>query len=275
MPTTSPVQTDPLHSICQYFSRAARRYHRHAALQRQIADELAERHLHSVGCESVLELGCGTGFLTRHLAERFPDATIDAVDISADMIDLARHMLPATNIRWQVADMNQLPKQRKYDLVASSTSLHWGEPLEQLVRQVGRWLRPVGKLAAAVMSADTLAELHAIRREVAPHKTPPRRLPTADELADYLTAAGLSVCEISSQTYRQSFPSSLDLLRHLQLTGFTGGPFSHRESETLVRSELAALADRYAKQHAGADGQVDATFQATYVLAELRPARPR
>lgn len=262
------MQPANLHSLCQYFSRSARRYHQHATLQQRIADELAERYLHSMRPESILELGCGTGFLTRNLVDRFPDTMIDAVDISGEMIQLAQNVLPAPNIRWQVADMNRMPWDRPYDLIASSTALHWGDPLDRLIQRISTQLCPGGKLVAVVMSAGTLAELHQVRQEVAPRKTPPRKLPTEEELTGYLARSSMTVCQSSCVTYRQSYPSSREFIRSLQLTGFTGGPFSHRESDILVRSELEALLQRYQQQHGNPDGTVHATFQATFFAAK-------
>ncbi len=255
-------------SLSRYFSRSASLYHRHADLQREIAGALAGRFLDSVEPRSILELGCGTGFLTSQLIDRFPNATIDAIDISDEMIRLAKHLLPSPRVRWQVADMNQFQSDRTYDLIASSTALHWGEPLDALVWRVRDQLVPGGKLVAAVMSAGTLSELHQLRQEVAPRKTPPRQLPSTDELAGYLTDAQLTIRASTTETYQLTYSSAKDFFRSLRQTCFTGGPFSHGSADVLVRSELNALLQKYQERFASACGGVYATFHVTFIVAE-------
>jgi malonyl-ACP O-methyltransferase BioC len=255
-------------SLSHYFSRSASSYHRHAELQREIARVLAERFLGEFQPQSILELGCGTGFLTRQLIDRFPDAPIDAIDISGEMIRLAQHMLPSPRVRWQVADMNQFQSDRTYELIASSTALHRGNPIDGLIERVSDHLCPGGKLVAAVMSAGTLSELHQLRQEVAPHKTPLRALPSKEELADCLADAQMTIRDLTTETYQLTFSSPKEFFRSLRRTCFTGGPFSRSSADVLVRSELNALLRLYQERFASACGGVYATFQVTFLVAE-------
>jgi len=259
------------HSLSSYFSRSARQYDRHANLQREIAATLADRFIVGEEPRSILELGCGTGFLTRQLIDRFSNATIDAIDISGEMIRLARHMLPSRRVQWYVADMNLFQSGQTYDLIASSTALHWGEPLDALIRQVKDQLGPAGKLVVAVMSSGTLSELHQIRQEVAPHKTPARELPSAGKLAEHVSDARMNVISSTTETYQLTYSSPAEFLKSLRQTGFTGGPFSHRKADILVRAELSALQRLYQQRYATACGGVYATYKATFLVAEVPP----
>ena len=255
-------------SLSQYFSRSASQYHRRAELQREIAEALAERYVDSIEPPSILELGCGTGFLTRQLVDRFPTAAIDAIDISDEMIRLAQHEVPTPRVRWHVADMNEFQSDQTYDLIASSTALHWGDPLDALIRRVSEQLSPGGVLVVAVMSAGTLSELHQLRQEVAPRKTPSRQLPSAEELADYVADARMTIHSLTTESYQLTYSSSQEFFGSLRQTGFTGGPFSHSRADVLVRSELKALLNRYQQRYASASGGVYATFQVTFMVAE-------
>src|SRR6187549_3584777 len=57
------------------FGRAARSYESTAHIQRCLAARLASRCDVSTP-RAILELGCGTGLLTRRLRERFPDSLL-------------------------------------------------------------------------------------------------------------------------------------------------------------------------------------------------------
>ena len=80
--------------------------------------------------DSILEVGCGTGNNLVQLASRFPQAQITGVDVSADMLRIARHKF-ADNKR--VTLLNQpYPSARsarkKYDLVLFSYALTMFNP---------------------------------------------------------------------------------------------------------------------------------------------------
>jgi SAM-dependent methyltransferase len=73
----------------------------------------------------LLDMGCGTGELTRRLSSRV--AAITAVDRSARMIAAAR-LLPggdATNINWVVGEAEDAPLAGDFDLALAAESFHW------------------------------------------------------------------------------------------------------------------------------------------------------
>jgi len=74
---------------------------------------------------TVLDAGCGTGFIARPIAALVDQ--VDAVDISEAMIRTARS-LPGgnrTNIRWIAAPMESAPLHGPYALIVAAASLHW------------------------------------------------------------------------------------------------------------------------------------------------------
>lgn len=74
---------------------------------------------------TVLDAGCGTGFIARPIAP-FVDH-VDAVDISEAMIRTAQ-ALPGgnhPNIRWIAAPIETAPLQGPYALIVAAASLHW------------------------------------------------------------------------------------------------------------------------------------------------------
>ena len=79
---------------------------------------------------SILELGCGTGYLTALLRERFPEAAIEAVDFAPAMIARARERVP--DARFVVADIEELELEpESYDLIVSSATVQWLTEPEQ------------------------------------------------------------------------------------------------------------------------------------------------
>jgi SAM-dependent methyltransferase len=95
-------------------------------------------------CGRVLEVGCGHGALTRHVARRA--RSVLALDLSPAMIDLARRRSAHPNVEYQVADVasTSLPG-AAFDVVLSVATLHH-LPLAPTVRRLAEAVRPGGLL---------------------------------------------------------------------------------------------------------------------------------
>ncbi|MDD6041149.1 MAG: methyltransferase domain-containing protein [Clostridia bacterium] len=120
-----------------------------------VAEAIA-RHLPDAPL-TVLDAGCGEGYYTRLLAERFPQAQWIGLDISRDAITAAAR--DPGRACWLVADLKHLPvADASADVVLDVLT-----PADYA--EFGRVLKPGGLLVKAVPGADYLCE---IRRCVAP-----------------------------------------------------------------------------------------------------------
>ena len=90
----------------------------------------------------ILEIGCGTGQLTRALLARGVDVT--CVESGAHMAEVARRTAPAANI--VVSRFEDWEPDGTYDTVCCATAWHWLDP-EVAPRKVHGLLRPGGALA--------------------------------------------------------------------------------------------------------------------------------
>jgi tRNA (cmo5U34)-methyltransferase len=73
----------------------------------------------------VLDLGCGTGNVSKAVKERFPMAMIDCIDIAENMIEMAKIKLEGYNdIKYYTGDFSEFDFETKYDVVVSSLALH-------------------------------------------------------------------------------------------------------------------------------------------------------
>ncbi len=243
-----------------HFSRAAAVYHSRAEVQRAVADRLLEGLSRPFAAKCILELGCGTGFLTTLVRQAFPHAQIDALDLSAAMIQQARQRVgPNQRIHWHVCDGREYQASVPYDLIASSSSLQWMQPLPELFCRLSRMLNSGGRLLSSLMVEGTLGELHRLRREIAPHKAPRSRLPTVAETAAALQSAGLQITWSQTATFHTVHRSFRELLRSIRELGFTGGAVS-TSSPLLTRGELKQLAQRYAAANVVSGGQIEARY---------------
>jgi SAM-dependent methyltransferase len=87
----------------------------------------------------ILDLGTGTGAVARLVAERFPEAEIVGVDISARMIDEARRLTDAPRVDYQVADAQSLPfPDGSFDLITLGNMIPFFDELARLLTRGGR-----------------------------------------------------------------------------------------------------------------------------------------
>jgi SAM-dependent methyltransferase len=93
---------------------------------------------------AALEVGCGSGELTRHLEARF--SRVVALDLSAQMLRVARSRSESAAVAWLRADAADWPfPAGAFDCVVSLQTLHH-LPLEATVARMRDSLRPGGIL---------------------------------------------------------------------------------------------------------------------------------
>lgn len=249
------------------FSAAADTYDKAASVQRAVALRLMTFVEEGPPPASILDIGCGTGLLTQLMAMRFPDASILAVDTAPRLVEIARYRLSHhRNVRFRVADIRDVSTTR-FDLIVSSSSLHWIRPLSSAFSALPRLLHGNGRIVFAMMLDGTLAELHSVRSQVAPSKPVRARLPQRNEVLKCMDAAGLAVRREERQTLRADYPTSRHFLSAIHNVGVTGGHFS-ASSRPLNRRELRELFERYDSTYSNRRGGVFAMYEILYVDGE-------
>ncbi len=93
----------------------------------------------------VIDLGCGTGELTKKLSEKLTNPTILGIDNSAEMLAKAPIQ---QNLQFQEKPiLKQLNEETKWDLIFSNAALQWIDNHEELFPKIISHLNPNGQLA--------------------------------------------------------------------------------------------------------------------------------
>ncbi|MEM7417759.1 MAG: cyclopropane-fatty-acyl-phospholipid synthase family protein [Gemmatimonadota bacterium] len=95
--------------------------------------------------QDVLELGCGWGSLTLHIARTYPNSRITAVSNSAPQRRFIESQAP-DNVRVITADMNDLALDHTFDRVVSVEMFEHMRNYKELFRRIHSWLRPEGRV---------------------------------------------------------------------------------------------------------------------------------
>jgi trans-aconitate 2-methyltransferase len=148
--------------------------------------------------QTVADLGCGTGNVTRILRSRWPGARITGVDASPQMLAEARKV--AADIAWEQTELGTWNPAAKYDLVFSNAALHWLDDHPGLFVRLAANLTAGGVLAVQ-MPRNFAAPSHTLMHELA--SSPPwrdalgkllRPLPVLEPAAYYGLLAPLARC---------------------------------------------------------------------------------
>ena len=110
----------------------------------------------------VVDLGCGPGNLTVTLAQRWPDAVVEAVDGSPEMVEAARER----GLDASLGDLAEWAPKPDTDVVVSNAALQWVPSHRDLLR---RWVDalPAGAWIAMQVPGNFDAPSHAAVRELA------------------------------------------------------------------------------------------------------------
>jgi malonyl-CoA O-methyltransferase len=245
------------------FDRASRGYEAAAGLQARVATELLERlAAFDFAPRVVLDLGAGTGRVTRELKRRYPRALVIALDIAPGMLrEARRHQGLWRRFARVCADALRLPlAAASVDLVFSSLVLQWCEPLEEALAEVRRVLRPTGFFAFSTFGPDTLKELRAAWAQV-DGLTHVNRFIDMHDVGDALARSGLAEPVLDVDRIELAYPDALTLMRDLKAIGahnVTAG----RPRTLLGKARLARMSEAYEAFRRGA--ALPATYEVIY-----------
>jgi len=248
------------------FSAAAKTYDRHARPQEALARSVISM-LPEFRPRKILELGAGTGKLTRLLIEQFPQVPIDAVDVAEKMVLHSRAAFHAhPQVTWIHADAQTYWSEEPYPLIASSAALHWVPSLRKTFCNIFQCLETDGLFVLGMMLNGTLRELRALRNLIVPHKPSPDTLANYDETLQALHAAGFRILHQIHREEQLVYESAESFLRAIHEQGVTGRRVTG--STLLTRGELNRLTTEYQLRFAREDG-VCATYEtATFLLTK-------
>lgn len=264
------------------FGRAAKTYNAHCEAQVIMSKTLMgllsdSAPLFEVGENGILELGCGTGILTRPMLQEFPRSSLLATDASDQMlIEAVKNFGPTRvlnpKLKFQVLDASgnddvipSNPLKTTFDLAASNALVQWFPDLTRHFKWVSKRLESHGGYLVSGFSRDNFPELNILLSE------PPFNYSAfpghrKEEVSSAAQAAGFHLESWTEESLEAIFPSP-----EAFLAAISGLGSSRRPSEaSLTRTRLIYLVDAYRERYS-CEGGVKATWKPWYAF--LRVAR--
>ena len=174
----------------------------------------------------VLDLGCGAGFLSNHLAARGHRVT--GVDTTPENLIVAKLHDETKGVAYQNADACALPfPDASFDVVCAMDLLEHVEEPQRLIAEASRVLRPGGRFIFHTFNRNWLANLIIIKGVEWFVKNTPKDLHvhhlfrSPEELDQMCRAAGLDIALLHGSRPRFRWP-----LWRMLLTGKVGDDFA-------------------------------------------------
>ncbi len=245
------------------FDRASASYESAAGLQARVAAELLERlAVFAFEPRVVLDLGAGTGRVTRELKRRYRRALVIALDLAPGMLrEARRHQQWWRRFERVCGDALRLPlADASVDVVFSSLMLQWCEPLDTALAECRRVLKPDGFFAFSTFGPDTLHELRGAWASADGYNHV-NHFVDVHEVGDAVVRAGLMEPVLDVDRVEVGYPDALSLMRDLKAIGahnVTAG----RPRALVGRARLKRMQDAY--EAFRRDDRLPATYEVIY-----------
>ena len=189
----------------------AKLYSEISDLQRKHGEELIKK-LSLEKNVKILDLGCGTGYLSSLLADNVgPGGTVVAIDPNKSRLELAQKQYSRPNLVLLEANDVSLPEDQ-YDLVFSNYVLHWIENKSAVLKKVLQNLKPGGQFAFIVPEHQPTI-IEQMDRMVGPEMMQGFHWMSAPEYNHLATTIGFKVTSSETEVKPLNFATVESLLK--------------------------------------------------------------
>ncbi|MDJ0781367.1 MAG: methyltransferase domain-containing protein [Desulfosarcinaceae bacterium] len=239
-------------------------YAENSGAQLEWARELIAK-LDLKGDEALLDIGCGDGKVSARLARVLPLGRVHGIDLSADMIQLARERFDGRshpNLRFQQMDAARIQLARGFDVAFSTAALHWVADHPAVLRGVRACLKPGGRLLFQMGGRGNAQAVYEALQTVVPQGdwrphleavAFPYHFLTPAQYEAWLPACGFRLRRAELIPKEMRHPDREGLKGWLRTTWF---PYTDRLPEEMRDPFLEAVVARYLEHHPpAADGR--------------------
>lgn len=195
--------------IQQRFSKTLNTYEENARIQKKMAEKLVS-FLNKNNYTNILEIGCGTGFLTKEIVKNISFKQYLSLDIVKDCESFIKNINPKIN--FITADIEEFLKNnnQKFDLIISNASLQWVNNFQETIELLEKSLTEDGELIFSTFGKENFREIYHLLGTGLNYKSP---------LEIKQLFNNLNISSIEEEIHIMAFKTPKDVLKHLQLTG--------------------------------------------------------
>lgn len=194
--------------IKKRFAKNLDTYNDNAKIQKKMAERLLS-FLARKDFDDILEIGCGTGFLTQLVNDNFNFKTYTANDIVESCEKYVKEINPEIN--FIPADIEKAVENsdKKYDLIISNAAFQWVENLENFIKLLVSKLNDNGVLLFSTFGPENFREVNFVLGKTLSYYS-------ANELQEIIKDYKNIV---EQEMHVMAFKTPKDILKHIKSTG--------------------------------------------------------
>lgn len=229
------MQIDNKH-IKKQFEKSMQDYDQNATVQILMALKMVfELTKISNTFENVLELGSGTGILTKRLASELDFKNYFANDLVEKSKNYVQNFIPQAT--FYCGNALKIKPSKKVDLIISNAMFQWFSSFEKAIQTIKSNLKSNGLLAFSTFSPDNFREITDLTGLSLQYKT-------KEELEQILKNEGFEIL-YSEQFFEElKFKTPLELLAHMKKTGVNS-----LSEKTWTITKVKDFCDKYSKKY--------------------------
>ena len=215
--------------VIKEFSRFAHQYDQHNEIQAQVAKMLISK-LPTETFKSILDLGCGSGAVSKNLHEsNYLYEHLSVFDSSQAMLDIHPRAENITKIYGDFNNKNfkELLVQKQYDLLLSSSALQWSTDLDRTFAELSTLSN---NAYFAIFTSGTFKTLHKLANVDSPIYSAQR---VEKHIEKYYAEVNFTL-----HRYSLSFDSVREMFRYIKKSGVSAGEkkLGFKETKRLMES---------------------------------------
>ncbi|MGK7884693.1 MAG: methyltransferase domain-containing protein [Crocosphaera sp.] len=256
--------------IANNFSKGVTNYLSHSQVQKESAEKLlkiAENSVISLPKGTILEIGCGTGFVTQGLIKQFPEHFFDIIDISQEMLNYCANNLQLSEAQKELIQFRKIDGENiksdknTYAAIISSFTVQWFEDIVKSLNRLINMLQPGGILLLSFPNDRSFPQWKNMCQQLNLPFTR-NQLPNTEKLIQKLSIPPHKIY-LLEERYTLNYKNAADFFRSIKIIGAG----CNLKQEKLSIPEMKQLINYWNnKCH---PHQVEVSYDVTFLLIKL------
>jgi len=236
-------------------------------LQHEVGSRLIERlEFFNIDPEIILDLGMGTGYVTKQLATKYNQANIIGLDFAKQMLDTAKNknLSNLDNCSLLCGDINNLPlADNSADIIFSNFTMQWCDNIGALFRECYRVLKPNGLLMFSIPGPSTMYELRKAFDTVDPDYHHINNFIDMHNIGDILVQNQFAHPVMDNDEFTLVYSKVINILKDIKAIGANVKLSDNYRKSLFTKTKLLELNSAY-EQFKQDNGKYPLTYEVIY-----------